>query len=107
MAHDAARPFIIDAGDRDIRVVGTQFNVLRHNGGLRVTVREGVVAVSPSADTSLRAEPVTLRVGDELERLPGSTVWTLKQVDPSAAFAWRGGELVYREERLDEVVDRE
>jgi len=100
---DAARPFMIAAGDRDIRVVGTEFDVLRHEGRLRVTVRSGVVAVQ-SPGSQARAKPVLLRAGDQLDRLPGSRNWTLRQVDPDDAMAWRQGDLVYRDQPLSEVV---
>ena len=104
VAHDPDRPFLIAAGERDIRVIGTEFDVLRHQGRLRVTVRRGVVSVQ-SPEGAVRAEPIMLRAGDELEHRPGSRLWTVRRVDPDAAFAWRNGDLVYRDQRLDEVVD--
>jgi transmembrane sensor len=103
VAHDPARPFLIAAGERDIRVVGTEFDVLRHEGRLRVTVRRGVVSVQSPEDAA-RIEPVLLKAGDELDHRPGSRHWTLRRVDPDAAFAWRNGDLVYRDQRLDDVV---
>ncbi|HTI67743.1 MAG TPA: FecR domain-containing protein [Caulobacteraceae bacterium] len=103
VAKDTARPFLIAVGDRSIRVVGTEFDVLRHEGMLRVTVRRGVVAVQP-LQTAMRGEPVLLRAGDQLEHEAGGRVSTVQKVDPEAAFAWRGGDLVYQDEPLEEVV---
>lgn len=102
VAHDPERPFLISAGERDIRVVGTEFDVLRHEGRLRVTVREGVVSVQAPEDGPV-AEPMLLRAGDQLEHRPGER-WTVRQVDPETALAWQGGDLVYRDQPLDEVV---
>ena len=103
VAKDPGRPFLIAAGERDIRVVGTEFGVLRHRGRLRVTVRHGVVAVQAPAKAAA-LEPVVLKAGDELDHQPGARLWTVRRVDPDAAFAWKNGDLVYRDQRLDEVV---
>ena len=103
IAHDSTRPFLIAAGERDIRVVGTEFDVLRHEGRLRVTVRRGIVSVQSPQD-AVQAKPVLLKAGDELDHRPGARLWTLRKVDPDAAFAWRDGDLVYRDQRLDDVV---
>lgn len=104
VAKDASRPFLIAAGEREIRVVGTEFDVLRHDGRLRVTVRRGVVAVqSPGAGRF--AEPVLLKAGDQLDHRAGSRTWAVQRVDPNAAFAWREGNLVYTDRPLDEVVE--
>lgn len=61
VAKDAARPFIVTAGDIITRVVGTEFNVkmvARHKT-VKVTVTEGKVAVSNDED-----EPVYLTLGE-------------------------------------------
>jgi transmembrane sensor len=104
VAKDPNRPFLIAAGERTIRVVGTEFDVLRHQGLLRVTVRRGVVAVQ-SSDAEAQSEPVLLKVGDQLEHQTGDQISTVQRVDPDAAFAWRDGELIYRNQPLADVVE--
>ncbi len=103
VAHDPDRPFLIAAGERTIRVVGTEFDVLRHEGHLRVTVRRGVVSVQ-SPDGAPQVEPILLRAGDQLDHRAGERAWVLQKVDPEVAFAWRRGDLVYRDQPLGEVV---
>ena len=103
VAPDKSRPFLIAAADRRIRVVGTEFNVLDSQGMVRVTVRRGIVGVTPvSADPN--AEGVLLRAGDQLEHRTGEQVSAVHRVDPEVAFAWRSGDLVYRDQPLKEVV---
>ena len=104
VAKDAARPFLIAAGERSIRVVGTEFEVLRHDGRLRVTVRRGVVAVQSPYSVGPTGG-VLLRAGDQLDHQPGARISTVRRVDPDVAFAWRGGDLVYRDQPLGEVVE--
>jgi transmembrane sensor len=103
VAHDPARPFLIAAADRRIRVVGTEFDVLDTQGLVRVTVRRGVVSVAP-ASASPDADGVLLKVGDQLDHRVGEPVSAVHQVDPEVAFAWRRGDLVYRDQPLSEVV---
>ncbi len=99
VAHDPSRPFVIAAGDRQIRVVGTEFNVLRHDGRLTVTVKRGVVAVTGAAP----ADAVTLTAGQQLDHMEGSTLTKVSLVDPQDALGWRRGVLVYRDRPLAEV----
>ena len=101
VAHDPSRPFMIAAGDRQIRVVGTAFNVLRHDGRLTVTVTRGVVAVS--GDAAHPADTVTLTAGQQLDHVEGSSLTKVSQVDPQDALGWRRGVLVYRDRPLSEV----
>jgi transmembrane sensor len=47
VAHDASRPFVVEAGARRITVLGTKFSVRRDNGGkVQVLVADGRVQVS-------------------------------------------------------------
>jgi transmembrane sensor len=103
VAKDSKRPFLITAGDRQIRVVGTEFDVLRHAGRLVLTVRRGVVEVRPQ--DSLGSDPVRLTVGAQLVHSEGEAENTVRQVAPDAAFAWQTGHLVYDDQPLSAVAD--
>lgn len=100
VAHDAARPFVITAGDRRVRVLGTAFNVLNHDGRFTVSVERGVVAVTPAK----AAAPVRLTVGQRIDQT-GDGASVLTQVDPARASSWRQGVLIYRNASLVEVAD--
>ncbi len=56
VAKDAARPFIVHAGDTNVRAVGTIFGVEQKNQNIIVTVSEGKVAVVPSASEASLSE---------------------------------------------------
>lgn len=99
VAHQAGRPFVVGAGDRTVRVLGTEFNVWRHDERLAVTVRRGVVAVSDKGDAS----SVRLVAGQRLTR-DRSGPAVVRAVDPEAAFAWRRGRLVYEQAALADVA---
>jgi transmembrane sensor len=103
VAKDPARPFVIEAGDREIRVVGTEFNVLRHDGEVRVTVRRGIVEVRPAGASGATAL-ARLSPGQSLAHREGQQGDNVSAADPEAAFAWTEGRLIFRGERLEEVA---
>jgi transmembrane sensor len=102
VAHDAKRPFLIQAGDRQVRVVGTEFNLRRRQGKLVLTVRRGLVEVGP--DGGAPAPPTRVAPGQQLSHLEGSDESVLTRVDPNEAFGWTAGRLIYRDAPLSEVA---
>ncbi|TCS04310.1 FecR domain-containing protein [Caulobacter sp. BK020] len=99
VAHLENRPFVVAAGDREVRVLGTEFNILSHDDRLAITVRRGLVQVSGGPDGAVR-----LAKGQQLIHTRGSATSLVRATDPDAAFAWKTGKLVYRETPLAEVV---
>ncbi|HET6970558.1 MAG TPA: FecR domain-containing protein [Phenylobacterium sp.] len=101
VAKDPNRPFLIDVGDQQVRVVGTQFNIRHYDGTFVLTVRRGVVEVRQDG----RPTPIArLTVGDELRHQDGSGHTTVAKVDPNAAFAWTEGRLYCDERPLGDIV---
>ena len=103
VAHDPSRPFLIQASDRQIRVVGTNFNVLNHNGDVRVTVRRGIVEVRP-ADQPKSAPIARLTAGQGLSHRVGQVGDRVAADDPEVAFAWTEGRLIFRDQPLEDVA---
>lgn len=102
VARDTQRPFTIQAGDRTVRVLGTQFDVRYRDGRQAVTVARGVVEVRPSA--GLSGASYRLTVGQRLVHEVGALEAEVSKGSPQAVFAWRTGRLVYRDEPLANVV---
>ena len=102
VAHDPARPFLIRAGDREIRVVGTEFNLRRRDGRMVLTVRRGVVEVRPVG--AVASAPTRVRVGQQLIHVEATGRSVLTTVDPEEAFGWTSGHLIYRDQPLSEVA---
>jgi transmembrane sensor len=103
VARNEGRPFIVTAGDRKIRDVGTVFDVLSAGNAITVVVAEGRVAVSSTHDTSER-EAVAISAGNMLTHSEVTGLTTVAQVDPADALAWRKGYLVYRNAPLSRIV---
>ncbi|MBI4626027.1 MAG: FecR domain-containing protein [Verrucomicrobia bacterium] len=57
---DAARPFVVEAGQIEVRAIGTAFTVQLHQGSAEVLVTEGRVAVEqPGGSTGAPTSPVS------------------------------------------------
>ena len=102
VAHDSRRPFLIEVGDRQVRVVGTEFNLRHRADKVALTVRRGVVEVRPAG--ALQAEPTRVTVGQQFNHTDGETASIIKVSDPEAVFAWTSGQLIYRDQPLSEVA---
>jgi transmembrane sensor len=102
VTHDPARPFLISVGDRQVRVVGTQFNLRHRDGRVALTVSRGVVEVRPAG--APEAAPTRVVMGEQLTHVEGQPVETLSPAQPDAAFAWTNGQLIYHDRPLAEVA---
>jgi transmembrane sensor len=101
VVHDANRPFVVHVGDRILRDVGTEFDVSRQAGLIRVTVREGMVAVTrPGAEE----RSLSMGPGSRMEHKEGSSDTVVLASDPNEAFSWQTGRLIYRDRPLSEVA---
>lgn len=100
VAADPRRPFVVAAGQAEIRDIGTVFDVVQSEGSTTVSVVEGKVSIAPSGGGS---KPVLVSVGERVDLHDGG-VATLRPVDPAAAASWVNGYLVYEEASLSQVV---
>ncbi|OLS62337.1 FecR family protein [Pseudomonas putida] len=91
------RPFLVEAGEASIRVVGTRFNVDRQAGEVRVSVAEGRVAVKAGAADRELAPGQQVRLGN-------GQSGAVTAVDAGGVGAWRSGQLVFERTPLSEVL---
>jgi len=120
VAPDTGKPFYVSVADRQIRVVGTVFNVLHHEGAVTVTVAEGIVEVAPAGmdvgggnqraalqntgKNNTEKAVTRLTVGKQLYHKAGDASSTTSLVDVSDVAAWQDGFLAYEARPLSEVV---
>jgi transmembrane sensor len=102
VAADKTRPFLIAAGDRTVRVVGTRFDVRRRSGILSVTVERGLVEVQPSEGAAGRT--FRLHPGQRLDHVEGAASVQVSAADPQQVSSWKSGRLIYRDQPLGDVV---
>ena len=106
VTHDPRRPFSVSVGDREVRDMGTEFDIRRAGSRIKVTVRQGQVEVAATAGrTSASATPIALVAGRQLTHVEGSDISTVRSVSADEVFAWKQGRLIYRDQPLRVVVD--
>ncbi len=101
------RPFVVTAGGRDIRALGTAFEVRRYGAQqVSITLVEGRISVTPAGAASsalLREVTVLSLPGQRVTFLPGREPSidrpVLKQV-----IAWQNGEVVFDDTPLGEAA---
>jgi transmembrane sensor len=98
---DAARPFIVSAGNGRIQVTGTAFNVRLTSRHAVVSVLNGRVSVSAAG---LGAAETSLAAGQSAS-VGANGVGSPAAFDRTAVTAWQRGQLVFYGAPLGDVVD--
>jgi transmembrane sensor len=101
VAPDKERPLFVQAGEANVRVVGTGFDVRRSQQQLVVSVAHGQVAFAPDAKT-----PVAL-LGAQQRATYSYAKGTLQQqtLNAEEVADWRSGHLSFRNRELASLID--
>jgi transmembrane sensor len=103
VAKDKQRPFVVQAGDAQVRAVGTEFDVYKKQAETVVTVVEGRVETYSGA-SGADAAAIMLSAGEQLTVVP-HTVTKPTRADTAAATAWVQKRLIFEETPLNEVAE--
>lgn len=100
------RPFLISAGDRQVRIDGGELNILRQmtsaGAATTVTIRNGQANVHPVGQpeqTGVNAGP-----GQQVSWIDGQPDAEIRTVNANNAFAWETHRLAYDGAPLSQVV---
>jgi len=107
VAHDTSRPFTVIAGNAEVRVTGTKFDVRRSGGAVWVSVLEGRVEVRrhrmlPMLDSD--APALVLTAGLKTSLPAGAETFSPPEDALIPAGDWRSGRFFYRDATLSEIV---
>ena len=97
VTHDAERPFEVRAGNGRIRDIGTAFEVYIKPDQVIVAVQEGIVEVQALGKRELT-------VGQQIAYNNNGEFRQLQDQDIAGLTAWRQGQLVFHDRRLDDVL---
>jgi transmembrane sensor len=100
VAHDVSRPFRVTAAETSVTALGTEFEVLRADSGVKVTLVQGRILVSPT-----RAAPASRldTAGATLVAARGSGVEVSRR-DPKVALSWVEGRIDLRDVPLSSAI---
>lgn len=115
VAHNVARPFIVETPHGEVKAVGTAFDIAIAEREAEVTVVEGVIRIALRADPDGPgpAEPIEKlarkgeRVAFGITARDGSSTGFIRQaedLDADGATAWTRGKLVFHGEPLRDVI---
>ncbi|MDD4645630.1 MAG: FecR domain-containing protein [Bacteroidales bacterium] len=106
VTHDAARPFIIDAGAGRIKVLGTSFQVKAYPGSdLEVYVESGRVELSAVDSSGGISSSVVLKAGERGRiRIGSQKISTPEEIGADELY-WANKKLIFQETRLSVVFD--
>ncbi|MBO9708151.1 MAG: FecR domain-containing protein [Caulobacter sp.] len=102
VAHDRAHPFAVRAGGRTITALGTQFDVQRTPGAVRIVLAEGRVSVAPSLGGA-GVPPIELAPGQAFSAKDGAA-GVVASVDLGETLAWKQRVVEFRDQPLSEVA---
>lgn len=96
VAKDKSHPFVVKAGQQDIRVLGTEFNVNTYNTNRSyTTLIEGSVLINGQ----YKLKPGQQAIAD------GSGV-TIAQVETAEFIDWKNNLFIFRNEALSSILER-
>jgi transmembrane sensor len=106
VAHDAPRPFVVEAGDAEIKVTGTKFDVHRLGDDVQVSVLEGRVELRRRGFLSILEQPgadLVLTAGRMSELQHGARFGPSVPA-PVTPGEWRSGRLYYTDAPLSDIL---
>ncbi|MBQ1542231.1 hypothetical protein C5708_11395 [Caulobacter sp. CCUG 60055] len=106
---DKTRPFLVQAGDYQVRAVGTAFDVRLRDGQTQVAVQDGVVSVTALKGPRAGQEVMRLAAGQRVA-LPvvlasATAAPRLESVPVQSVAEWRLRTVSYEDASLAEVVE--
>ena len=116
VAKDASRPFVVTAGSRAVRAVGTQFDVYKSDTQVTVTLIEGRVAVTPASATETPgpipaasasqegSAEIILNAGEQLSYGPKLAAVARTTADLPRVEAWRARKLDFSDTPLNDAI---
>lgn len=92
-------PFIVHTDNFDVRCVGTEFNIRAYSS----ETKQSVTLVNGKVHVEIAQERIILSPNDRMTIAQDGT-YIKTSVDPYRYYAWKNGELAFRNDRLEDVL---
>ncbi|MDE7374396.1 MAG: FecR domain-containing protein, partial [Odoribacter sp.] len=101
VAPDKERPFYVKAGEVDVRVLGTAFNINTHSvKRVRTVLVRGAVELACGGLQTLRMSP-----GDLVDFNRETSEVLSRRVDVAPYISWKDGYFVFENETLEDIMN--
>ncbi len=107
VAHNPARPFIVESKEIQVKAVGTVFNVRAYDDGsdYETTLESGKILVQKRLRDN-ESIICTMTPGQHFSLNHKTTKYSLKSEETFKYVAWKDGKLIFDDDRLDRVAER-
>lgn len=102
---DKKHPFVVNANEIDIQVLGTKFNVSHYpeDANINTVLVEGAVELLRTEEGTSDLESVKLKPGNKAEWHKNSNEISVSNVDTGLYTAWVKGKLVFRNTSFKQI----
>jgi transmembrane sensor len=104
VSKDAARPFVVEAADKRVTAVGTQFSVRREHDDIHVLVAEGRVTIQPNVRDPTAVGTVLTEGTEAWSSRANVRIDRVSQVQIEQLLSWRTGHLIFHDTTLADAV---
>lgn len=96
VAKDTSKPFVVEADERSVEVLGTHFNVNSYNSNWKTTLFEGSVKITNKNDSEF------LNPGQEADIVGNKII--VRKADIKKAIAWKANEFYFKNESMKSIL---
>lgn len=105
---DLSHPFYVHVGSLSVKATGTAFNITNYPNEtlLQVTLEQGKLELVKQINTQTDQQICRISEGEMVKYDPNSNLISLKKVDVNKYISWVRGKLIFRNDKMDEVITR-
>ena len=108
VAKDAQHPFIVNANEVDVRVLGTQFNLTSYpeDQHINTVLVEGSVSLYDKSETYDPNKAIFLKPGFKASWEKSTNQIAIEKADIETATAWIDGKIVFKHMPFDNIIKK-
>lgn len=108
VAKDPKHPFIVNADDMNIRVLGTEFNVSTYpeDSSINTVLVEGAVSIFGKDKTYDKATSLELKPGYMASWDKTKNNATINEVDTNIYTGWKNGKLIFKNIQFKNIIKK-
>lgn len=108
VSKDEKHPFIVEASDLAIKVLGTHFNIIAYDDDENIitTLLEGSISVRKTHSASDKEDAIILKPNQQLIYNRKDDSLNMKEVDSELYVLWKDGQYYFENEKFSDIVKK-